>query len=247
MIDQSKDSQLETLANTPLGKTSLTPEMMRKKIAQLANALSIDVNELHAWLENHLCVDPHALMSLLHLALTHKLDPMMGEVTVWVDADQQAHPNITIDGWMKIINCHPAFAGIAFEEAGTLEGQFPGVAPQYISCTIYRSDRQVPIQVREYLLEAVSEHSLWKTMPRRMLRHRALQQCARLAFGISTPEWVSHEYEGSNLPKTASSSSKLNNGASGEPSTLKKSTRTEQLKATLSVPIQAKQFAPPLR
>ena len=166
---------------------------------------------------------------------------------VWIDADQQAHPNITIDGWMKIINCHPAFAGIAFEEAGTLEGQTPGAAPQYMSCTIYRSDRQIPIQVREYLLEAVSEHPLWKTMPRRMLRHRALQQCARLAFGISTPEWVSHEYEGSNLPKTVSSPSKLNDGASGEPSISKKSSRTQQLKATLSAPTQETQFAPPLR
>jgi uncharacterized protein YlxP (DUF503 family) len=46
----------------------------------------------------------------------------------------------------------------------------------------------VPIEVKEYLCEIQTEHSIWKDMPRRMLRHRVLAQCARLAFGISIPE-----------------------------------------------------------
>jgi len=46
----------------------------------------------------------------------------------------------------------------------------------------------VPIEVKEYLCEIQTEHSIWKDMPRRMLRHRVIAQCARLAFGVSVPE-----------------------------------------------------------
>jgi hypothetical protein len=33
-----------------------------------------------------------------------------------------------------------------------------------------------------------TNHPAWQKFPRRMLRYKALQQCARLAFGISAPE-----------------------------------------------------------
>jgi hypothetical protein len=91
---------------------------------------------------------------------------------------------ITIDGWSKLINSHPAFSGISFTESSELVG---GV-PTWMSCTIYRNDRVVPIEVKEYLCEIQTEHSIWKNMPRRMLRHHVIAQCARLSFGVSVPE-----------------------------------------------------------
>jgi hypothetical protein len=57
-----------------------------------------------------------------------------------------------------------------------------------MGCAIYHNDRVVPIEVKEYLSEIKTEHSIWKDMPKRMLRHRVLAQCARLAFGVSVPE-----------------------------------------------------------
>jgi hypothetical protein len=42
--------------------------------------------------------------------------------------------------------------------------------------------------VREHLSEVKTNHPAWQQIPRRMLRYKALQQCARLAFGISAPE-----------------------------------------------------------
>jgi hypothetical protein len=42
--------------------------------------------------------------------------------------------------------------------------------------------------VREYLSEAINDTDIWRKMPRRMLRHKAMQQCARVAIGISPPE-----------------------------------------------------------
>ena len=91
---------------------------------------------------------------------------------------------ITIDGWSKLINSHPAFNGISFTESTELVGGIPA----WMGCAIYRNDRVVPIEVKEYLCEIQTEHSVWQAMPRRMLRHRVIAQCARLAFGVSMPE-----------------------------------------------------------
>jgi len=57
--------------------------------------------------------------------------------------------------------------------------------PTWIECAIYRSDRTMPMVLREYFVEVKQETQIWQKMPRRMLRHRALQQCARLSFGIT--------------------------------------------------------------
>jgi hypothetical protein len=74
----------------------------------------------------------------------------------------------------------------------------------------------VPIEIKEFLCEIQTEHSIWKDMPRRMLRHRVIAQCARLAFGVSVPELAnsikqlkgkSHNQE--NLLKTRTQSHKI--------------------------------------
>ena len=50
--------------------------------------------------------------------------------------------------------------------------------------TLHRWDRRVPTSVRDYLDEVRRTRLPWLTHPRRMLRHKALVQCARLAFGL---------------------------------------------------------------
>ena len=56
--------------------------------------------------------------------------------------------------------------------------------PSWIECTMYRWDRRVPTSVREYLVEVRGLSAGWITHPRRMLRHKAMVQCARLTFGL---------------------------------------------------------------
>ena len=77
-----------------------------------------------------------------------------------------------------MLNQHPQFNGLAFSQADTL---IDGL-PEWIECSIYRKDRVLPTTVREYLMEVRGENAIWQKMPRRMLRHRALQQCVRLAI-----------------------------------------------------------------
>lgn len=87
---------------------------------------------------------------------------------------------VGVDGWSRIVNQHPQFDGMEFEESQELLG---GV-PSWVRCTIHRRDRRVAMSIKEYLCEAVRDTGAWQTHPRRMLRHKAMVQCARLAFEL---------------------------------------------------------------
>ena len=79
-----------------------------------------------------------------------------------------------MDGWTRIINDNPNCDGIQFSQDD-----------ESATCTIYRKDRSHPTVVTEYLAECKMNTDPWKKYPKRMLRHKALIQCARVAFGYS--------------------------------------------------------------
>ena len=123
---------------------------------------------------------------LLLLAERLGLDPLSNEIyATEVEPESGKKPRIFfvvgVDGWSKIINAHPQFDGMRFVESA------PGgdELPQYFECTIFRKDRKVATSVREYMLEAHTNQGAWLTHPRRMLRHKAMVQCARICFGLS--------------------------------------------------------------
>jgi hypothetical protein len=78
-----------------------------------------------------------------------------------------------------MMNDHPQFDGIDYEFEHDDEGRL-------VSCTsiIHRKDRSHPTRVTEYLAECKRNTDPWK-MERRMLRHKATIQGARVAFGFS--------------------------------------------------------------
>ncbi|MEI6756038.1 MAG: recombinase RecT [bacterium] len=155
-----------------------------KLLASAANKLGSTASELSAWL-NQISNTPQAVQhNALRLITKYGLDPFADEIAIHQYEDNHWQAFITIDGWSKLINSHPSFSGISFTESDELVG---GV-PAWMGCAIYRHDRVVPIEVKEYLVEIKTEHSIWKEMPRRMFRHRVIAQCARLAFGVSVPE-----------------------------------------------------------
>ena len=71
------------------------------------------------------------------------------------------------------MNEHPQFDGIDFEQDA-----------ESCTCIIYRKDRTRPIKVTEWMGECKRGTGPWSSHPRRMLRHKAMIQCARLAFGF---------------------------------------------------------------
>lgn len=121
----------------------------------------------------------HTLLALLRIAREHHLDPLKEEVALALYDDCHWQAYITVEGYSKLLNNHPAFDGIVFSQS---EESSNGI-PIWMECTIYRKDRSYPIVVREYFEEVKGEQAIWQKMPRRMFRHRVMQQCARLAVG----------------------------------------------------------------
>jgi hypothetical protein len=181
---QSDSSSMEATKTSQSADLSepiaLITRLIQKEIRVCAQHIGIEVGELQAWIDLQLQVPAKSILSLLRIAKQYDLDPLKEEI-VLTQYEDQWHASISIDAWIKIINRHPAFTGITFSESPE---QDQGL-PIWMECAIYRSDRSIPTTTREYLIEVKNNSDIWKRMPRRMLRHRALQQCARLAMGIT--------------------------------------------------------------
>ena len=153
-------------------------QLITKELARAASGLGIDEAELQAWVDLQIEVPAKTILILLRMMQSLNLDPLSEEIGFTQYEDGQWQVFITIEGCSKLLNQHPQFNGLHFTQADTL---IDGL-PEWIECSIYRKDREIPTTVREYLAEVKGENEIWKKMPRRMLRHRALQQCVRLAI-----------------------------------------------------------------
>ena len=157
---------------------------MAKTLKGAAQAIGMTPKDLTAWFSQHPQLSEATQETCLRLIAEYRLNPRADELDLVQFEEGRWQVFITVNGWAKLINAHPAFCGIEFSEASELE---EGV-PLWMGCAIYRTDRVKPIEVKEYFAEMKTEHIAWQQMPRRMLRYRAMQQCARLAFGITVPE-----------------------------------------------------------
>lgn len=157
----------------------LVDQLITKEIVKTANDLDLDKEELKAWIDLQAMTPSLTLLTLLRIAREHRLDPLKEEVALALYDDCHWQAYITVEGYSKLLNNHPAFDGIVFTQSPeTTNG-----IPIWMECTIHRKDRSCPIVVREYFDEVKGEQVIWQKMPRRMLRHRVMQQCARLAVG----------------------------------------------------------------
>jgi phage recombination protein Bet len=126
------------------------------------------------------------LERLLLMAERLKLDPLNNEIYAIETQTEPAKKSyiilvVGVDGWSKIVNSHPQFDGMRFFESEPGDDELP----LYFECTIFRKDRKVATSVREYMYEVHTSQGAWLTHPRRMLRHKAMIQCARICFGLS--------------------------------------------------------------
>lgn len=113
------------------------------------------------------------LTALLVVSQQYSLNPFTREIFAFPDKNNGIVPVVGVDGWSRIINEHPQFDGIDFEQN-----------EQSCTCVIHRKDRAHPIRITEWMEECRRATGPWQSHPRRMLRHKALIQCARLAFGF---------------------------------------------------------------
>jgi len=126
-------------------------------------------------------VSNEQMMALLVVADQYGLNPWTKEIYAFPGQGGAIIPVVGVDGWSRIINSNPAFDGMDFEE-GAVDAK---KIPEWIECVIHRKDRSHPIKVKEYFAEVFRDVGPWKSHPRRMLRHKAMIQCARIAFGFA--------------------------------------------------------------
>lgn len=113
------------------------------------------------------------MTALLVVANQYGLNPWTKEIYAFPDKNNGIVPVVGVDGWSRIINNHPQFDGMDFLQDA-----------ESCTCIIHRKDRAHPVKVTEYLAECRRPNvGPWTSHPRRMLRHKAMIQCARLAFG----------------------------------------------------------------
>lgn len=113
------------------------------------------------------------MTALMVVANQYGLNPWTKEIYAFPDKNNGIVPVVGVDGWSRIINNHPQFDGMDFEQDA-----------EKCTCIIFRKDRSHPIKVTEFMDECRrSNTGPWMTHPRRMLRHKTMIQCARLAFG----------------------------------------------------------------
>jgi phage recombination protein Bet len=113
------------------------------------------------------------MTALMVVANHYGLNPWTKEIYAFPDKNNGIVPVVGVDGWSRIINNHAQFDGMDFEQDA-----------ESCTCIIFRKDRSHPIRVTEYMAECRRAGvGPWASHPRRMLRHKAMIQCARLAFG----------------------------------------------------------------
>lgn len=150
-------------------------------VARFASRYGVDPNKLLASMRATCFkqrdgeVTNEQMMALLVVADQYKLNPFTKEIFAFPDKGGIV-PVVGVDGWSRIINEHPQFDGMDFEAAD--DGS-------WLTCVIHRKDRSHPIRVTEYMAEVKRDTQPWKSHPRRMLRHKTLIQCARIAFGFA--------------------------------------------------------------
>lgn len=113
------------------------------------------------------------------VASQYNLNPLTKEIYAFPAKGGGIQPIVSIDGWCNIINSNPYLDGIEFDDK-IVDGKLVS-----ITCKISRKDRKLPVECTEYMSECERPTDPWKKWPARMLRHKALIQCARYAFSLS--------------------------------------------------------------
>lgn len=152
-------------------------------VAKMAERFSVEPSKLMGTLKatafkGDKPVTDEQMMALLIVADQYRLNPFTKEIFAFPDKGGIV-PVVSVDGWSRIINEHPQFDGVEFVLG------FDPDDGMFCTCILYRKDRSHPTRVTEYLTECKRGTAPWNTWPRRMLRHKSLIQCARLAFGFA--------------------------------------------------------------
>jgi len=175
---------------TPSEATYAKARVARGLVEKMAAARCIEPNRfydviLRTCMPENATIDHVA--ALLLIADKYGLDPLTRQIQAIKTKGGGIQIVVPIDGWAKIVNDRPECDGWEFEDHLDDKGKVYA-----ITCRHYRKDRSHPCAVREYMDECRGQtHSEkgavmpWGKWEKRLLRHKAFSQSARLAYGIN--------------------------------------------------------------
>lgn len=168
--------------------TTALAQRENSALSAMATRLSVDPVELKTTLVNTVFkkASDEQMTALCIVANEYGLNPFVKEIYAF-PSQSGIVPMVSIDGWLRIINSHPQMAGmdIVYADEIVQVGKSRH-CPEYVEVTIHRKDRPgAHTPIREYLEECYRNTDPWNNMTRRMLRHKAIMQAGRVAFGLS--------------------------------------------------------------
>jgi phage recombination protein Bet len=118
------------------------------------------------------------VLAFIGVAAEYRLNPILKQIYAFPTKGGGISPMISIDGWIALVQRHPLCNGVDFVYEDRNNKAYS------VTCIIQRKGWDNPVRATEYLEECARNTEPWRQSPRRMLRHRAFIQCARLAFGF---------------------------------------------------------------
>lgn len=176
-------------ASTTVAEQSEHPPLLVEMAAQWG----VDVAMLQKTIMNTCIKGPsgfvvydYHVVAFLVIAREYKLQPLMGEIHAFIK-DGAIQPIIGVDGRTTLVNRQAEYDGVEFTmhyEDGREHPQGKEDMPYACTCRIFHKNRSHPTEITEDFSEVYRNTAPWRQHPRRMLRHKAFSQCARIAFGL---------------------------------------------------------------
>lgn len=160
---------------------AVKPQQKASALAVLATRLSVDPSKLLDTLKATCFkgATNEELLALVAVSNRYGLDPLTRQIYAFPSRGGIT-PVVSVDGWLHLLNAQPQLDGIEFHYTDDANGD-----PYSVTAVIHRKDRSHATKVTEYLSECYRQTEPWKQFPRRMLRHKAIKEAVRVAFGIS--------------------------------------------------------------
>jgi len=178
----------------------MTNEIAKTKqtaIEAMASRLQVSPGQLEKTLKSTAfreCKTNEEFIACVLVANTYQLNPLLKEIYAFSGKGGGVVPIVPIDGMISMMNKHRNQAG-EFDHDGIetveirskdekLNASKTGV--DAITAKIYTKNRTHATVVTEYMAECFdASKQPWVRWPIRMLRHKAIIQCARVAYGFS--------------------------------------------------------------
>jgi phage recombination protein Bet len=167
-------TQAAALATQP-EERSLTATMAEKYGMSTENFLST-MKKTVMPSEN---VSNEHIAAFMLVAKEYDLNPFTEEIHAFPSSKGGIKPQVGIDGWITIANRYETYNGLEHIDDFDKDGNLISVTG-----IIYRKDQDHPTKMVEYMDECRRDTKPWNQYPKRMLRHKAIIQAIRMAFGI---------------------------------------------------------------